>query len=39
LLHPDALTLAVWTALALATVAASAVVVARGRRPEMALAA
>jgi hypothetical protein len=39
LLHPDALTLGVWTALALATVSASALVVARGRRPEMALAA
>jgi hypothetical protein len=39
LLQPDALTLAVWTALAVATAAASAMVVARGRRPEMALAA
>jgi hypothetical protein len=39
LLHPDALTLAVWTGLALVTAAAVALVVARGRRPAMALAA
>jgi hypothetical protein len=39
LLRPDALTLAALTALVLATATAAAVVVARGRRPEMALAA
>ena len=39
LLRPDALTLTAWTALALATAAAATVVVVRGPRPELALAA
>jgi hypothetical protein len=39
LLRPDALTLAAWAVLALATAVAGAAVVARGRRPELALAA
>jgi hypothetical protein len=39
LLRPDAVTLAAWAVLAIATAAAAAVVVARGRRPELALAA
>lgn len=39
LLRPDALTVAVAAALAVATLTAAAVVVARGRRPELALAA
>jgi hypothetical protein len=39
LLRPDALTLGAWGALAFATATAAAVVVARGRRPELALAA
>jgi hypothetical protein len=38
LLRPDVLTLAGWAALAIATVLAAALVVARGRRPELALA-
>jgi hypothetical protein len=39
LLRPDAVTLAAWAVLAIATATAAAVVVARGRRPELALAA
>jgi hypothetical protein len=39
LLQPDALTLTAWSALALATATAATVVVLRGRRPELALAA
>jgi len=39
LLAPDALTLTVWAALAIATAAAATLVVARDRRPELALAA
>jgi len=38
LLRPDVLTLTGWAALAIATVLAAALVVARGRRPELALA-
>jgi hypothetical protein len=39
LLRPDAVTLAAWAILAIVTATAAAVVVARGRRPELALAA
>jgi hypothetical protein len=39
LLRPDAVTLAAWAVLAVVTATAAAVVVARGRRPELALAA
>ena len=39
LLHPDALTLSVWAVLVVATAATAAMVVARGRRRELVLAA
>jgi hypothetical protein len=39
LIHPDALTLGVWGALLVATATAAGVVVARGHRPDLALAA
>jgi hypothetical protein len=39
LLRPDALTLAAWSVLLVATAASAAIVVARGRRPELELAA